>query len=296
MTFTEKKEQVRKRWKRKRWFRKYSQWVMFGVVAVLWLSCWFLVTYFIKATTENGWATRGQFGDMFGAVNALFSGLAFGGIIITIFLQRQELKLQRKELSLTRQELQETRKEFQSQNVTLNRQRFETTFFNMLSIHNVLAASTAHISIKECTGIKAFDEFKVDFRNELTSVHKIFDATKHERYRQIFGNYFGRIFPNVSPYFQSLLAIYRVVKQSQFPSEVELRYFEILRSYISISERVFLFYYLALRPKMLFSREFHSLGNDLKMLDIPDYYLIDKSHIRLLAYIPSTEESEYPMG
>src|SRR4051812_39554935 len=29
---------------------------------------------------------RGIFGDMFGAVNALFSGLAFAGIIFTIFL------------------------------------------------------------------------------------------------------------------------------------------------------------------------------------------------------------------
>ena len=34
---------------------------------------------------------RGTFGDMFGAVNALFSGLAFAGIIITLYFQRIEL-------------------------------------------------------------------------------------------------------------------------------------------------------------------------------------------------------------
>ena len=51
------------------------------------------------------WAVRGQFGDMFGAVNALFSGLAFAGLVVTIFLQRNELALQRNELELTRQEL-----------------------------------------------------------------------------------------------------------------------------------------------------------------------------------------------
>lgn len=51
------------------------------------------------------WQTRGQFGDVFGAVNALFSGLAFAGLIFAILLQREDLELQREELSLTRAEL-----------------------------------------------------------------------------------------------------------------------------------------------------------------------------------------------
>jgi hypothetical protein len=49
---------------------------------------------------------RGQFGDMFGVVNALFSGLAFAGVIYAVLLQREDLKLQREELTLTRKELQ----------------------------------------------------------------------------------------------------------------------------------------------------------------------------------------------
>ena len=36
---------------------------------------------------------------MFGAVNALFSGLAFAGVVYAIFLQRMDLALQRKELA-----------------------------------------------------------------------------------------------------------------------------------------------------------------------------------------------------
>lgn len=35
---------------------------------------------------------RGQFGDLFGVVNALFSGLAFVGLIITIRQQHLDLK------------------------------------------------------------------------------------------------------------------------------------------------------------------------------------------------------------
>jgi hypothetical protein len=57
------------------------------------------------STQFSGWSERGTFGDMFGAVNTLFSGLAFAGVIYAIFLQSQELELQRKELELTRTEL-----------------------------------------------------------------------------------------------------------------------------------------------------------------------------------------------
>lgn len=62
--------------------------------------------------------TLGEFGDIFGAVNALFSGLAFWGLIITIRQQRDDLRLQSRELK-------ETKEEFRDQN-------FQTTFFNLL--------------------------------------------------------------------------------------------------------------------------------------------------------------------
>lgn len=53
-------------------------------------------------------ATRSQFGEMFGGINALFTGLAFLGVIFTVLLQKEELRLQRKELELTRKELTRT--------------------------------------------------------------------------------------------------------------------------------------------------------------------------------------------
>lgn len=46
----------------------------------------------------------GQFGDTFGWVNALFSSLAFAGILYTLSLQRSELKLQRVEMRRARNE------------------------------------------------------------------------------------------------------------------------------------------------------------------------------------------------
>jgi hypothetical protein len=40
----------------------------------------------------DNWGDRSNFGDMFGAIGTLFSGLAFAGVIYTILLQREELK------------------------------------------------------------------------------------------------------------------------------------------------------------------------------------------------------------
>ncbi len=76
--------------------------LMSGIVGV-WILHWVAMDYFFK-----DWTDRGLSGDMFGSVNALFSGLALAGIIYTIFLQRKELQLQRHELELTRNELKRT--------------------------------------------------------------------------------------------------------------------------------------------------------------------------------------------
>lgn len=68
----------------------------------------FLSYFFVVRNLLPEWTERGQFGDMFGGLNAFFSGLAFFGVIYTIILQREELGLQRKELELTRRELKRT--------------------------------------------------------------------------------------------------------------------------------------------------------------------------------------------
>lgn len=49
-----------------------------------------------------------EFGDAFGFMNAFVSACAFTALIVTMFWQREELKLQREELALTRRELQRT--------------------------------------------------------------------------------------------------------------------------------------------------------------------------------------------
>lgn len=107
------------------WIKKYLVWIMLGGVFFLFLLN-FSMVFFIPDKE-----TRGVFGDQFGAVNALFSGLAFAGLTYTIILQRRDLelqrndlKLQREELALNRKEMEEQTAEFEKQNETLRIQRY----------------------------------------------------------------------------------------------------------------------------------------------------------------------------
>jgi hypothetical protein len=70
----------------------------------------------------DDWSDRGTFGDLFGAVNALFSGLAFAGLIYTIVLQKQDLELQRKEIAQNRVELKKSSKAQQKSEQALTEQ------------------------------------------------------------------------------------------------------------------------------------------------------------------------------
>jgi hypothetical protein len=77
--------------------------LLLGAVARAWMI--YLVAMLVST---DRWEIRSLFGETFGALEALFSGLAFAGLIYTIALQRRELQLQREELRLTRDELRRT--------------------------------------------------------------------------------------------------------------------------------------------------------------------------------------------
>ncbi|EHU1559124.1 hypothetical protein A1Z55_RS13635 [Acinetobacter baumannii] len=80
--------------------KKFSDWKGFIYCFLLIISVlgmWVGFPYALPHLhTITNTATYGTFGDSFGALNTLFSGLAFATLIITLFLQRRELELQRK--------------------------------------------------------------------------------------------------------------------------------------------------------------------------------------------------------
>lgn len=95
-------------------YKAFLYWSI-GIIAA-WIIYMLLIPYIVP---EN---KQGTFGDMFGALSSLFSGLAFAGIIYPIYLQKKELGLQREELEETRKELkrsadaqENSEKEFKNQ-------------------------------------------------------------------------------------------------------------------------------------------------------------------------------------
>ncbi len=143
------------------------------IIIILYGAFWAAVFYL-----ESDWTIRGQFGDMFGAINALFSGIALAGIIFAIYLQSQELAAQREELRLTREEMKLSRgemersreelkgqKEVMSTQIELIKmQQWENTFFKMIDMHR---KNVEHFSYGGVKGSLAFIEVARELKNKL---------------------------------------------------------------------------------------------------------------------------------
>lgn len=96
--------------------------VFLGIIALWFFFQSFLANFVTMPGCKQYLENIGLLGDSFGSLNTLFSGLAFGGIIISIYLQSKELE--------------DTRKELRGQKVSLEKQNFESTLFQLIKLHN----------------------------------------------------------------------------------------------------------------------------------------------------------------
>ncbi len=87
-------------------------------VLVIGVIYWIVVDSFLQSCLPN----MGLFGDSFGALNAIFTGLAFAGVIYTMILQKDEIQKQEES---NRQE-----------RLDASNDRFTNSFFNILSIQS----------------------------------------------------------------------------------------------------------------------------------------------------------------
>jgi len=232
----------------------------------------------------------GAFGDMYGGINALFSGLAFGGIILTIYLQRNELTLQRKELRLTRNE-------FKQQNETLKNQSFENTFFKMISLHHEIVDK---LEIEEMPLFENVETERYEKR-------RVFDYCKDKLSRLLFqrkkgdklhgkstsreiaefnDNYIERPYKEffnsttqhlLSHYFRNLYHIFKYIYSSNMEKESQQFYASLARAQLS-SHELYLLFYNGLshgygNPNFLFYMK------EFDLLDNFDASLVSSQHI-----------------
>jgi hypothetical protein len=97
---------------------------IFGPVAILIIVLWF-AWWGVANSYWASMADRGLLGDLFGGINALFSGLALAGVVTAVILQSHELHLQRDAMNKQREELELTRDEMKLQREQLTLQREE---------------------------------------------------------------------------------------------------------------------------------------------------------------------------
>lgn len=234
--------------------QKNSSFIWLVVAVVVVCAAYILVMFLVL---PGNMEERGQFGDMFGFLGALFSGLAFAGLIVTIRQQREDLKNQRDEIELQRQDLEAQtealklqkeeirqtneelklqREEMKAQNRTIMLQRFETTFFNMLSSQMEIRNS---VKFSEHRGKDAI--FGI-FQSYTSAIRRHGNSEAREYgYDELFLKRY------LDHFYRHLIQTLKMIDTADFLSVQEKYYYsEIMSSHMSIYELgVFLYYCLS---------------------------------------------------
>lgn len=167
---------------------------------------------------------EGAFGDTFGTLNALFSGLAFSGVLITLLMQRIDL----------------------SDSRALNRkQQAESQFYNILNLQQqVIQGFDIHLESgravpKTVQGRDCFRHWvkkikrRYDFHKEKG---KDFESAQAAAYESVLKAHLG----DLGLYFRSLYAVFRFIETAD---EEDRKHFAlVVRSLLSDYELVMLFY------------------------------------------------------
>ena len=250
--------------------RWWPFWLILSFVVIFWFA--FVIEWFPWWVTDK----RGQFGDSFGVVNALFSGLAFAGVICAILLQKKELELQRNELEATRAEIT-------GQKETLQKQNFESSFFQLLGMHSEIVNSMEmpreNLSRREC-----FRSLRGSLQNTLEIAidqgrpnTEVFNAVYEEEFFSTFQPYVGH-------YLRHLYNVVKFVHEHEFFDRKEFkekkRYTNFIRAQLSSNELGVLFY------NCLSGRgaKFKELVEKYALFeDMPSKVLINEEHRKLYA-------------
>ncbi|MCA9445271.1 MAG: hypothetical protein KC964_31070 [Candidatus Omnitrophica bacterium] len=145
--------------------------IAFGLVSLAWIICLGIIS--LVGNWEEG---SGPFGDSFGTLNALFSGLAFAGIIVTLFLQRKELGYQRQELAATREELKRSATAQEETQRVLSHQVYLSAITTSIEVQAV--AREMNQSFQDKSPLENMKELSQELSKELEEFRKLAIGTR----------------------------------------------------------------------------------------------------------------------
>lgn len=173
-------------------------------------------------------------------------------IIGTLIFQRKDLQNQQKELL-------ENRKDIQKQNETIELERFESSFFNLLKFHNetlnliiveeyrILGSDYVPYEVKGKKALKIiYEKFLNEYKREDLD-YTTFDSSSMRDVKVDVNNAVKKAYnivydDNIAQYFRSVYHILKFIDRSSIKDE-EKRYFaSLLRAQLSNSELIFIYY------------------------------------------------------
>lgn len=201
-----------------------------------------IIVFFLFRDSRNEISQAGSFGDMFGAFNAFFTGLAFLAVGLALYLQIIDTT---------------------NTKISAHNSQVENTFFNMMSLLNQIIDFMKH---ENKSGREyfhyVFEEFKRIHIRDLTpvkmNIHE--DAVRngskenYSRYKfnsesfrphleKIYEKFYSAHHYNLGHYFRYLYNIVKYIKIS-FPDNIDLqnKYIGIIQAQMSNDELGLLFY------------------------------------------------------
>lgn len=167
-------------------------------------------------------AQAGVFGDSFGVLTALFSALAFGGLIITIWQQQEELRQNRDEARV---------------------HHFENILFRMLEVHTEIVKSFDIQKGDNGTTITVGRDCFPRWCGELSIRYKkaLKDAsTDEEALLSAYAEFWSKWNKDLGHYFRFLYNIFKHIDQSHMINKKS--YANIVRAQLSDYELLIIFY------------------------------------------------------
>ena len=213
----------------------------------------------------------GSWGDFTGGLlNPILTFITFLAVLLTLWLQRQEL-------ILTRDEMIRSADALERQDSSLKKQSFENTFFEMLRLHNSIIESIDLVNSETGTITKGRDAFNV-FYTRYTKIYRAAFEKSNGRNLQLaiaelsYFNFWKEARTELGHYFRFLFNFFRFIEKSGVEDSF---YVKLLRSQLSDQELLILFYNNISNHGKAFSHyaELYELFDNL-----PVERLLDKEH------------------
>lgn len=195
---------------------------------------YFLYQGFELAADKDGvllGVRSGTFGDAFGVINALFSGLAFSGVLITLLMQLRSLAEQTEDSNESRRQIK--------------RQQTESQFYSMLALQQkVVQGFDLHIvrNGKVLKKVQGRDCFR-NWRNKLLRRYNPERFAGHQPGEASMNSYLSVMRSHLGDlglYYRSLYSVFRFIETAD--KEQQAHFGIVVRSLLSDYELVFLFY------------------------------------------------------